>query len=312
MLVPDGLLQRAGSVLYNYRPRHMIGDEDSQPLTQVIEQPAQAVLATDVLIKSRTPGYGPSGRLQGEPRRNRSSVALKPSRPMSYHEQRSWYRAASPNLATSSSRREQAVTHSVQSTPPETSTMPRTSWPLFGKHSSSTTSSETYSASRKVSHNNIQAPQIPPETQSVGLHDSTADRCNDDPNHSERSNVVPEGDPVSVRRPTVDDQAHRMSLARRLSTVIAQPLLKVIPRPRQTSTRDTYERAKIRQKRLQRSKPFQIIFQYTTYLLLLTLIYFVLVGRPLWGGTVWYIYVLFDDHLTFVGGSAIFLGLAFL
>lgn len=104
----------------------------------------------------------------------------------------------------------------------------------------------------------------------------------------------------------------RGSVLRKASAAIADNITRMIPGMRKTSVRNTLEKAQVRQKRLQRSKPFQLVFQYAVYLLLLAFVYLVLVGRPLWGGTVWYIYVLFEYHLTFIGGSAIFIGLAFL
>lgn len=84
------------------------------------------------------------------------------------------------------------------------------------------------------------------------------------------------------------------------------------PLDRSSTVRRAYENAKSRQQQMQRSKSFQSCFRYSCYLLLAAFVYFVLVGRPLWGGTVWYLYLLFEYHLTFVGGSAIFIGLAFL
>ena len=55
---------------------------------------------------------------------------------------------------------------------------------------------------------------------------------------------------------------------------------------RKSSLWDAYENAKIREIHLQRKKWVQVIFEYTFYLILVSFVYFVLVGRPLWGGAV--------------------------
>lgn len=75
---------------------------------------------------------------------------------------------------------------------------------------------------------------------------------------------------------------------------------------RKSSIEMLYEKAKIRKLQLQRSKRFQLIFEYSVYLLLLALIYFVCIGRPLWGGLVWYTYVLFAHYLTVAVGLVFF------
>ncbi|KIW09911.1 hypothetical protein PV08_11687 [Exophiala spinifera] len=74
---------------------------------------------------------------------------------------------------------------------------------------------------------------------------------------------------------------------------------------RKSSIAMLYETAKIRKLQLERSKRFQLIFEYSVYLLLLALIYFVCVGRPLWGGLVWYTYVLFANYLTVSAGLVV-------
>lgn len=98
---------------------------------------------------------------------------------------------------------------------------------------------------------------------------------------------------------------------RRMSHALANAFAPPI-RPSVVSIQQTYSKAEKQHQRMQRSVLRQRLFQVSIYVLLAAFIYLVLVGRPLWGGTVWYIYVLFEYHLTFVGGSAIFVGLAFL
>ncbi|KAL8868199.1 MAG: hypothetical protein Q9174_005145, partial [Haloplaca sp. 1 TL-2023] len=73
-----------------------------------------------------------------------------------------------------------------------------------------------------------------------------------------------------------------------------------------------YEKAKIRQQQLTRSKTGQLMYKYTFYLFLVSLVYLVLVGVPIWKGAVWYMYILFDKHLVLKAGLTITLGLGFL
>ncbi|KAL8967396.1 MAG: hypothetical protein Q9183_002936 [Haloplaca sp. 2 TL-2023] len=81
-------------------------------------------------------------------------------------------------------------------------------------------------------------------------------------------------------------------------------------RPNQSSA--MYEKAKVRQQQLRRSKVAQLIYKYTFYLFLVCLVYLVLVGVPLWKGAIWYMYILFDKHLVLKAGLTITLGLGFL
>ncbi|KAI4252765.1 MAG: hypothetical protein L6R42_007849, partial [Xanthoria sp. 1 TBL-2021] len=81
---------------------------------------------------------------------------------------------------------------------------------------------------------------------------------------------------------------------------------------RRGSLQDLYEKAKIRELQLKRSNAVQIGFEYTFYLLLLAIIYFVFVGVPLWSGLVLTIYYIFDMKLVVPAGTAIFLGIGFL
>jgi hypothetical protein len=79
---------------------------------------------------------------------------------------------------------------------------------------------------------------------------------------------------------------------------------------RRSSLYDVYQNAKIRGKNLQRKKWVQIAFEYAFYLILLCFIYFVLVGRPLWGGAVWWLYWVVDHKFTVAGTWSITIGLA--
>lgn len=81
---------------------------------------------------------------------------------------------------------------------------------------------------------------------------------------------------------------------------------------RRSSLEEVYEKAKSRQLQLMRSTAAQIGFEYTFYLVLLAIIYFVFVGIPLWNGLVLTIYYVFDMKLGVPAGTAAFLGVGFL
>ncbi|KAL8915890.1 MAG: hypothetical protein Q9208_008808 [Pyrenodesmia sp. 3 TL-2023] len=81
---------------------------------------------------------------------------------------------------------------------------------------------------------------------------------------------------------------------------------------RRSSLEEVYEKAKIRQLQLQRSNAAQKGFEYTFYLFLLAIVYFVFIGVPFWDGLVLTIYYIFDMKLVIPAGTAIFLGIGFL
>jgi hypothetical protein len=79
---------------------------------------------------------------------------------------------------------------------------------------------------------------------------------------------------------------------------------------RRSSLWDVYENAKVRGKHLQRKKWVQVAFEYAFYLILLSFVYFVLIGRPLWNGAVWWLYWVVDTQFTVAGTWSITIGLA--
>ncbi|KAJ4993639.1 hypothetical protein SVAN01_00693 [Stagonosporopsis vannaccii] len=79
---------------------------------------------------------------------------------------------------------------------------------------------------------------------------------------------------------------------------------------RKGSVWKTYENAKKRGIELQRKKWVQVVFEYSIYLFLLCFIYFVLIGRPLWNGAVWWLYWVVENKFVFAGGFSITLGIA--
>jgi hypothetical protein len=97
-------------------------------------------------------------------------------------------------------------------------------------------------------------------------------------------------------------------------------IISALPQPRQAtqgsvrrnSLLDVYEKAKIHGQNFQRKRWVQLVFEYTFYLLILCFIYFVLVGRPIWNGAVWYLYWVVNHKFTIAGTWAVTIGLALL
>ncbi|KAI4283462.1 MAG: hypothetical protein L6R38_002145 [Xanthoria sp. 2 TBL-2021] len=79
-----------------------------------------------------------------------------------------------------------------------------------------------------------------------------------------------------------------------------------------SNVREMYDKAKVKQEQIKRSKTAELIFRYTFYLLLISIVYLVFVGLPLWRGAVWYMYILFQNYMTLKAGLAITFGISFL
>lgn len=75
---------------------------------------------------------------------------------------------------------------------------------------------------------------------------------------------------------------------------------------------DVYEQAKERGAELQRTQFMMIAFEAAFYVILLAFIYFVLIGLPLWNGTVYWLYRLIKDRFVVQGTWAVTIGIAFL
>ncbi|KAI0483928.1 nucleotide-diphospho-sugar transferase [Xylariaceae sp. FL0804] len=81
-------------------------------------------------------------------------------------------------------------------------------------------------------------------------------------------------------------------------------------RVRRGSMAEVYEKAKLRGVELERKRWVQITFEYSFYLILLSFIYFVLVGLPLWKGAVWWLYWVVSTKFVIAGGWSIVFGVA--
>jgi hypothetical protein len=81
---------------------------------------------------------------------------------------------------------------------------------------------------------------------------------------------------------------------------------------RRSSTWHIYEKAKARGVQLQRNKITQTAFEYGLYALLILIVYFVLIGVPLWKGAVYWLWWVVANKFVFAGGFSITLGIALL
>ena len=79
-----------------------------------------------------------------------------------------------------------------------------------------------------------------------------------------------------------------------------------------SNVREMYDRAKVKQQQIKRSKTAQLTFRYAFYIVLISMVYLVFVGLPLWRGLVWYMYILFQNRMTLKAGLAITFGISFL
>ena len=111
--------------------------------------------------------------------------------------------------------------------------------------------------------------------------------------------------PIHIQRAASRQITRRSIAPNRLSVAFTD-------RIRRSSLYDLYEVAKRRQKELRRSAWVQISFEYFMYLMILAIIYFVLVGLPLWKGAVYWLFWVVDHKFVIAGGWSITIGLAVL
>jgi hypothetical protein len=81
---------------------------------------------------------------------------------------------------------------------------------------------------------------------------------------------------------------------------------------RRSSMWHIYEKAKERGVQLQRNRFAQTAFEYGIYAVLILLIYFVLIGVPLWKGSVYWLWWVVANKFVIAGGFSITLGIALL
>lgn len=94
-------------------------------------------------------------------------------------------------------------------------------------------------------------------------------------------------------------QPFEVSRARRLSRAI-----------RKGSIYEVYEKAKLKGLKVRRERWAQLLFEYTFYLVLISFIYFLLIGMPLWDGAVRWLHYAVENSFKSLAGFLIVLGLA--
>ena len=113
------------------------------------------------------------------------------------------------------------------------------------------------------------------------------------------------------RRSTQQSRATRQgSVIQRAASVVGEALQNVVQAVRRSSLADLYDKAKIKGQKMQRKRWAQILFEYTFYVILVAFIYFVLVGVPLWKGTVWWLWWVFNNKFVVPGTWAVTIGVA--
>ncbi|KAJ9112854.1 hypothetical protein QFC19_000409 [Naganishia cerealis] len=104
--------------------------------------------------------------------------------------------------------------------------------------------------------------------------------------------------------------AQRRSTMGRVGSVFQSAAHGVTDVARRMSMFDLYEKAKVRGIELQRSHVFQIIFEWSIYIILLAFVYLVLVGLPIWKGAVYWLYQLVKLKFVVAGTWAVTIGIA--
>lgn len=161
--------------------------------------------------------------------------------------------------------------------------------------------------------------EVPPEADCVGIFD--------DPQAADTELSTPDTY-LSMAKPPVDAEqsyiqnARKAALTRlcmrsdRNESVVGPAVQKVkqgaADLARRNSLLDVYEKAKIRGEQLQRKRWVQLTFELSCYLLIICFIYFVLVGRPIWNGSIWWLYWLVEKKFTVAGTWSVTIGMAFL
>lgn len=139
--------------------------------------------------------------------------------------------------------------------------------------------------------------------------------------HSNSGQIQMQPEPYSASDITTDEKSHNQEQPRRntLEALVDALVPETFQRRftnssfiRRSSIWQTYEMAKKRGVELQRSKAFQLTFEYTIYCLIILFVYFILIGVPLWKGTVYWIWWVVAHKFVIAGGFAITVGIAFL
>jgi len=117
--------------------------------------------------------------------------------------------------------------------------------------------------------------------------------------------------PLEVRRYSTHQSRDRQgSVIQRVGSVVEEVLHNVAEAVRRSSLADLYDKAKVKGQKMQRKKWVQILFEYTFYLIIIAFVYFVLIGVPLWKGTVWWLWWVFNNKFVVPGTWAVTIAVA--
>ncbi|KAK6006145.1 hypothetical protein QM012_006555 [Aureobasidium pullulans] len=129
-------------------------------------------------------------------------------------------------------------------------------------------------------------------------------------NNINDSSAAPRRPSIWRRSATADVQnpyngERRGTVFQRANSVFQDTLLNVRKKVRRSSMWDVYENAKRRQLEIRRKRWVQIVFEYSFYAMLLALLYFLIIGVPLWKGTYLELYLAFKYKLNVTGSWSI-------
>jgi hypothetical protein len=114
---------------------------------------------------------------------------------------------------------------------------------------------------------------------------------------------------VNVHAPSYNGQ-RRPSVFQRAGSVFQDTVQTVRKKVRRSSMWDVYENAKKRQLEIRRKRWVQVVFEYSFYFMLVVLVYFLIIGQPLWKGTYLSLYLGFKYKLNLNGSWSIIIAVA--
>lgn len=169
------------------------------------------------------------------------------------------------------------------------------------------TTSNALGHSSTVSHDGFWSNPVPFRNSSMSIDDSKSSLShNSSISRPDAAYVSPDQKSRKGTIGSIMQHAVPASVARRFTKE------SLFGRGRRNTVWSMYNKAQERGAKLQRKRWAQILFQGSFYVLLISFVYFVLVGRPLWKGTVWWLYWVMKNKLVFQGGFWITIGMAFL
>jgi hypothetical protein len=114
---------------------------------------------------------------------------------------------------------------------------------------------------------------------------------------------------VDLHAPSYNGQ-RRPSVFQRAGSVFQDTVQTVRKKVRRSSMWDVYENAKKRQLEIRRKRWVQVVFEYSFYFMLVVLVYFLIIGQPLWKGTYLSLYLGFKYKLNLNGSWSIIIAVA--